>query len=86
MTRAEFDAKLEELARLPPGWNTYDGKPTTEDALRRAQSIVDKDSDLPTHIIPAGDGGVTLGWGSWLDIDIEPDGWVTVFVDVALKR
>lgn len=61
-----YDVKLEELRKLHPNWDGYDGMPPSEEALNAAKNFMDS-----LFIVPAPDGSVQLEWhAEGIDLEI----------------
>ena len=78
---------INALLSLAPGWDSYNGLPTSEGAARKAINIlsglVSEAARFPA-IVPTGDGGVQLEWhnNGWdVEIEVDPQGTVSAFVD-----
>ena len=77
---AEAQRKLDQLRRLPRGWDSHDGLPLQPEIGTAAQHVLDRlrDQDLPIPAVVLGSGGtVQLEWrqgGKELELEIEgPD-------------
>jgi hypothetical protein len=56
----ETDLTLTRLARLEPGWDTYDAQPIAPAAISAARRFLDG-LDHPS-VVPTSDGGVQVEW------------------------
>src|SRR5438046_1744982 len=80
-------SKLEQLRRLPRGWDSHDGLPLQHEIGAAAQRILLglRDQDLPVPAVVLGSGGtVQLEWrraGRELEVEIEGPS-VGVFLQV----
>lgn len=68
MRRVSQNPDLSEFRSLVKGWDSYDGSPITDKAIRTAEL---------TFFVPTSDGGVQIelhadGWE--IEIEIGPDG------------
>ena len=71
-----------ELVQLPRGWNSYDAKPVSSEAVRKAIAfLVDAASSIPDvvapAVVPTVRGGLQLEWhrqGVDLEIEFDPSG------------
>jgi hypothetical protein len=61
----DFDIKLEELRKLDPNWDGYNGIPPSKEAISAAKRFMDS-----LFIVPSTDGGVQLEWHVH-DVDLE---------------
>jgi len=84
MTKTKAFAELDELAKLKPGWNSYNAKPPTRAALRTARKFVERlPESLLRHIIivPTVRGGIQFEWSlnnHDCELVILPDGSLEV--------
>jgi hypothetical protein len=77
----ELMERLQELASLPAGWNSYNAKPVSSKSVHRLATtlfdIVLRD-DLPTGaIVPTSAGGLQIEWhrrGADVEINVPPAG------------
>ena len=73
-------SQILELEKLPPGWDSYDAAPLSDDAvLAGFELIIHAQSrcDCPMRVVPLSNGGIGLRWNSDdadLEIDVEPSG------------
>lgn len=70
-----WDRKLTELSRLEKGWDSYDAKPPTPEALRAARGFLDGLG--LAWIVPCSDGGVQVEWhvnGVDVEVTFQPNG------------
>lgn len=79
-------AKLDELAQLARGWDSYGAEPIAPDALVLAEALLiavaaggESRADgaiRPYVIVPVADGGVQIEWrgpGGLIEVEIGPD-------------
>ena len=73
--------RLQEIASLPQGWDSYGSRPPTGHAVRAAMEVLAEvgDSALPepVNVAPVSGGGVQLEWeqnGREFELEILPDG------------
>lgn len=77
--------QLVQLATLPPGWNSYNGRAVTPAAIRAALQLLVElgwGGPLPT-VSPTAPGGVQLEWGSddyGVELEIRPNATIAVLV------
>jgi hypothetical protein len=67
-----------DCTRLKPGWDSYDGAPTSEAAAVAAQRFLDA-VGTPPHVAPRSDGGIQLEWhvaGFDIEVSFDEDGTV----------
>lgn len=71
-------SRIEQLAQLKPGWNSYKAAPISGYAMKKAIGLVyamDSVGAVPEmKIAPTSDGGVFLGWSAPSalgDLDVE---------------
>lgn len=89
----EAFARLEEFARLPLYWDSYDADPIAPAALARAREVLytlraafDErmgESFMPQNIVPIADGGIQFEWyrgDLYLEVEIEPTGMLSYLV------
>lgn len=65
MTLAETHEKLDRLALLLPGWDSYDAEPPTSGAISSAKDLLEwaVNDGLPVPFVGAmAEGGVVLEW------------------------
>ena len=80
--------KLSDLMSLPANWDSYGGQPVTVTAAVSAlRLLVDVQwmGPLPS-VAPTASGGVQFEWGGddeGVEVNIHPDGTLTVLMDVA---
>jgi hypothetical protein len=69
----DYNTRLNEIKNLQDNWNSYGGKPMTEDALRVAKELLDN-----IFIAPRNNGGIQIDFGKHdeLSILIEPGGFI----------
>lgn len=70
-------ARINELRKLPPNWDTYGGVAVTEANARTALWFIEQVVDLAPGpwIAPLGGGGIQLDWnGDDVDIEVVIDG------------
>ena len=75
---------INELAKLPHGWNSYDSPPMTEAALLSARKIAEALRTL-VHVSPVPGGGIQFEWhggGADIEIEVMPNGSVETLVTV----
>lgn len=69
-----LEAVLAELAALPPGWNSYNAKPVTPQAIETVRGLLTYLSIVPTSI-----GGLQIeghAKGQDFEVEIAPDGTI----------
>lgn len=54
------DAKLDELAKLPRGWDSYDGLPPRGDCLAKARELAARLPAGHWDIVPMSNGGIVI--------------------------
>ena len=72
--------KLDELAALPPGWDSYGSAPITPLAIERARQMLEH-----LHISPTSSGGLCLDMGPDFDVYINPDGTIATIEEEETK-
>lgn len=75
MSTATHDA-IVHCTRLPAGWDSYQGEPTTQKAAVAAQRFLDA-LRTPPAVVPCSDGGIQLEWhtaGYDIEVAFTPDG------------
>lgn len=69
----------QDLRSLQPDWNSYGGKPITEEAIAGMKKLL-KLLSTPGWVVPLSDGGLQIEWHGKDDFDVEieigPDGKV----------
>ncbi len=79
--------QLDELATLPPGWNSYNARPIDPRSREAALSVLAFlawDGPLPT-VSPTPRGGVQLEWGGdedGVELEFAPDGVAAILIQV----
>jgi hypothetical protein len=71
MSGTSHDARdaIMDCTRLPPGWDSYDGAPTSQAAAVAALRLLSVLTTAPA-VVPCSDGGVQLEWHTQ-GVDIE---------------
>ena len=84
-----IEERLQHLAGLPPGWDSYGGLPISPQVIETARAVIREitaaGGNLPMpYIAPCGDGTLSVEWampdGSELIVDVPPlaDGRVEI--------
>jgi hypothetical protein len=81
--------RLQELVRLPPGWDSYGGLPVQVKAVEGALRVLGTlplNALPPLHISPVADGGLQLEWsfddGRAAEIEVRPTGSIEFLLDL----
>lgn len=90
-TAAQLDARIQELAALEPGWDSYRALKLTPEALATARRLAIEKLQLDPQLVPTVRGGVQIELvieGLEVELEIEFDGktmYLNAEDDVALK-
>ncbi len=77
--------RLQHLSRLSDNWDSYGGRPLTDEAVFTSLSVIARllsDESVPPAIVPTSEGGVQLEWhreGDELEIRVAPGGEISAF-------
>ncbi len=92
----ELQRRLDDIAALEENWGSYHEAPITPEAVdvgRRLLAVLSMLAEvaprLSTQICPTPSGGLQLKWheGGWnAEIEVEPDGSISVWCDDGGKR
>lgn len=79
------EAQLNDLLRLPPGWDGERAQAISETAVKAVVAVlaeIQDEHELPPAVFPLPDGGVQAEWhaaGNDVEVEVEGDGSVFVF-------
>ena len=91
-------SRIDAFANLPAGWDSYDARPITREAVDASRSILYRLHDAaldrgtialaPYHAAPSPDGGVAIEWrrdGRSIELWITPSGSLSAAIDDPLN-